>query len=90
MTSANKLVVVGSVAVDWVITPKAEREESVGGAAVYFAMAASSLAPVQLVGVIGKDFPAASISDLDSAGVDLDGLERVVGDAVDLGAFEQQ
>ena len=76
MTSANKLVVVGSVAVDWVITPKAEREESVGGAAVYFSMAASPRAPVQLVGVIGKDFPGQALTDLAEAGVDLDGLER--------------
>ena len=80
MTSSNnKLVVVGSVAVDWVITPKAERKESVGGAAVFFSMAASSLAPVQLVGVIGKDFPAAAIGDLEAAGVELDGLERSEG-----------
>lgn len=76
MTSANKLVVVGSVAVDWVITPKAERKESVGGAAVYFSMAAAARAPVQLVGVIGKDFPSGALRDLGEAGVDLDGLER--------------
>ncbi|PRQ05825.1 2-dehydro-3-deoxygluconokinase [Enhygromyxa salina] len=74
--NSNKLVVVGSVAVDWVITPTAEREESVGGAAVFFAMAASPLTPVQLVGVVGHDFPAAALGDLERAGVDLDGLER--------------
>lgn len=74
--SPTKLVVVGSVAVDWVITPTAERQESVGGAAVFFSMAAAPLAQVQLVGVIGNDFPAAAIADLEHAGVDLDGLER--------------
>jgi len=77
MTHSNdKLVVVGSVAVDWVITPKAERRESVGGAAVFFSMAASPFTPVQLVGVVGKDFPASAVDHLESAGVDLDGLER--------------
>jgi sugar/nucleoside kinase (ribokinase family) len=75
----NTLVVVGSVAVDWVITPKAEREESVGGAAVFFAMAASPFTSVQLVGVVGHDFPEGSIGDLEQAGVDLDGLERSEG-----------
>ena len=46
---------------------------------MFFSMAASSLAPVQLVGVIGKDFPAAAIGDLEAAGVELDGLERSEG-----------
>jgi sugar/nucleoside kinase (ribokinase family) len=71
-----KLVVVGSVAVDWVITPAAERRESVGGAAVFFAMAAAPLSEVALVGIVGHDFPNSSISDLQAAGVDLEGLER--------------
>lgn len=75
----NKLVVVGSVAVDWVITPTAERQDSVGGAAVFFAMAASTFTDVALVGIIGHDFPAASIADLESVGVDLEGLERSEG-----------
>jgi sugar/nucleoside kinase (ribokinase family) len=79
MQATNKLVVVGSVAVDWVITPKAERRESVGGAAVFFSMAAAPLADVQLVGVIGHDFPEPAIADLQGAGVDLDGLERSDG-----------
>ncbi|KIG17564.1 Ribokinase [Enhygromyxa salina] len=77
--SNHNLVVVGSVAVDWVITPSAERKDSVGGAAVFFAMAAAPLAKVQLVGVVGHDFPQGSISDLEHAGVDLAGLERSDG-----------
>ncbi|MCA9682797.1 MAG: sugar kinase [Myxococcales bacterium] len=86
MEANNKLVVVGSVAVDWVITPKAERHESVGGAAVFFAMAAAprlasaeSQGAVQLVGVIGEDFPKPALADLQGAGVDLEGLERSSG-----------
>lgn len=75
----SSLVVVGSVAVDWIITPTAERPESVGGAAVFFSMAASPFASVRLVGVIGNDFPSAAITDLEQAGVDLAGLERTDG-----------
>lgn len=71
------LLVVGSVAVDWVITPRAEREQSVGGSATYFAMAASYLSPVRLVGVVGKDFPEDATEDLGRRGVDLEGLEIV-------------
>lgn len=71
------VVVVGSVAVDWVITPKAEREHSVGGSATFFSMAASYFGPVRLVGIVGKDFPEQSISDLQQAHVDTEGLEVV-------------
>jgi len=77
--ATNNLVVVGSVAVDWIITPQAERQDSVGGAAVFFAMAAAPFARVQLVGVIGHDFPKSALGDLEAAGVDLEGLERSDG-----------
>lgn len=71
------LVVVGSVAIDWIITPRAERPESVGGSATFFAMAASYLAQVRLVGVVGRDFPQYALDDLRKAGVDASGLEVV-------------
>jgi sugar/nucleoside kinase (ribokinase family) len=71
------VVVVGSVAIDHVITPTAERERSVGGSATFFAMAASYFGPVRLVGVVGHDFPQAALSDLQAAHVDTEGLEVV-------------
>lgn len=77
--STSPLLVVGSVAIDWVITPRAERPEAVGGSGTFFSIAASYLTPVRLVGVVGRDFPAQAIADLRSAGVDLDGLEIVDG-----------
>lgn len=77
--ASSRLLVVGSVAIDWVITPHAERPEAVGGSGTFFSMAASYLAPVRLVGVVGRDFPEQAIADLRSAGVDLDGLEVVDG-----------
>ncbi|MBL9106309.1 MAG: sugar kinase [Myxococcales bacterium] len=76
-TQAPELLVVGSVAIDWIITPRAEREESVGGSATFFAMAASYLARVRLVGVVGGDFPQATIRDFEARGVDTSGLEVV-------------
>ncbi len=80
MTSPSpSLLVVGSVAVDWIITPRAEREDSVGGSAVFFAMAASYFAPVRLTGIVGGDFPTQAVSDLRAHGVDLAGLETVPG-----------
>lgn len=78
MTDKNpSVVVVGSVAVDWVITPRAERETSVGGSATFFSMAASYFGPVRLVGVVGKDFPDQALADLREAHVDTEGLEIV-------------
>lgn len=75
------VVVVGSVAVDHVITPLAERGRSVGGSATFFSMAASYFGPVRLVGVVGKDFPEAALTDLRAAHVDTAGLE-IVPDAL--------
>ncbi len=79
MSSSTRpsLLVVGSVAIDWIITPFAEREESIGGSATYFSMAASYLAPVRLVGVVGRDFPAAAMADLEARDVDTRGLQIV-------------
>ena len=51
------LVVVGSIALDSVITPFGETADTLGGAAVFFAMAGAVLHPVQVVGVVGSDFP---------------------------------
>lgn len=79
MSQQESLVVVGSVAIDWIITPQAERPESIGGAATFAAIAASYLCPVRLVGIIGDDFPEAAVADLGGRNVDLAGLERVAG-----------
>ena len=77
MSEVPELVVVGSVAVDWIITPKAEREESVGGSATFFSMASSYHAKTGLVGVVGNDFPETSVKELRAKGIDLAGLEVV-------------
>ena len=50
-----------------------------GGAASYFAVAASFLAPVRLTAVVGTDFPAEHTQLLEGHHVDLAGLERVPG-----------
>ena len=47
------LVVVGSVALDSVETPKETREDILGGSAVYFSVSASYFTPVHLVGLVG-------------------------------------
>lgn len=74
------VLVVGSIALDDVRTPFGEREDVLGGAAVYFGLAASYFAPVRLVGVVGGDFPDRHRELLESHGIDLAGLETVTGE----------
>jgi hypothetical protein len=73
------LLVVGSVAFDTVKTPFGEVSEGLGGSATYFATAASFFTDVQLVAVVGEDFPVEHINFLKKRGIDLAGLERSMG-----------
>ena len=75
------LLVVGSVALDSVETPFGRADEVLGGSANYFAASASHLAPVQLVGVVGSDYPVEKLEALKERGVDLSGLERAEGES---------
>lgn len=69
------ILVVGSVALDSIKTPFGEVEETLGGSATYFSYASSFFAPVQLVAVVGADFPEKALKLLSDRGVSLDGLE---------------
>ncbi len=71
------LLVVGSVAFDSVQTPEASRERVLGGSAVYFSYAASYFTPVQLVGVVGNDWPEEHTKLLKSRKIDTAGLQVV-------------
>ncbi len=82
MASApESILVVGSVALDEIATPFDSVHEMIGGAAVHFGAAASLFAPVQLVGVIGEDYPTERLQFLERRGVDLGGLERRAGES---------
>lgn len=73
------LLVVGSVALDDIEAPGGKVQGVLGGAACYFAVAASYLAPVRAVGVIGNDFPEEHLEFLRSRDIDLDGVYRAEG-----------
>lgn len=73
------LLVVGSLGLDTLETPFGRAENVLGGSAAYFALAASLYAPVQLVAVVGDDFPAEHVALLERKRIDLAGLERVAG-----------
>ena len=73
------LLVVGSVALDSVHTPRDVRENVLGGSAVYFSYAASFFTSVRLVGVVGEDWPAEHTRFLQSRRIDTSGLQVVAG-----------
>jgi sugar/nucleoside kinase (ribokinase family) len=73
------ILAVGSVALDSVDTPFGKVENVLGGSAIYFAISASFFAPVNLVAVVGEDFPEEYKSILKKRGVDTKGLEIVKG-----------
>ena len=73
------LLVVGSVALDSVETPFGKADQVLGGSATFFSASASSLTPVQVVGVVGDDYPVDKLEPLKRRGVDFAGLERAKG-----------
>ncbi|HET8771692.1 MAG TPA: PfkB family carbohydrate kinase [Gemmatimonadaceae bacterium] len=75
------VLVVGSVALDSVETPFGKADDVLGGSANYFAASASHQTPVQLVGVVGSDYPVEKLEALRQRGVDLTGLERAEGES---------
>jgi len=75
----NKILVIGSVALDTIATPAGRSEEVLGGSATYFSISASFFAPVNLVATVGKDFPSKHRSLIKSFGVDTRGLETKEG-----------
>jgi len=75
------LLVVGSIALDSIFTPFGETADALGGSAVYFSVAGSLLHPVQVVGVVGHDYPVAELERLAARGIDWSGVERVDGES---------
>ena len=64
---------------DDVKTPVDERFDLLGGSASYAAVAAGYFSPVNLVGIVGEDFPAEHWNFLQSRGINLDGVQRAAG-----------
>jgi sugar/nucleoside kinase (ribokinase family) len=75
------LVAVGTVAFDDIETPAGRAEKVVGGACTYISLSASYFVkPVQIVSVVGDDFPSDVLAFLESRGVDLAGLQIKEGE----------
>ena len=73
------ILVVGSVAFDDVTSPSGTAKNILGGAATYFALAASYFTDVRVVAVVGDDFSAEHESVFKNRGIDIRGIERAAG-----------
>jgi len=74
------LLVIGTVAFDAIETPFGKTDKIVGGAATYISLAASYFTKnINLVSVVGDDFPNATIKLLQNHHVNTDGLQVLKG-----------
>lgn len=72
------LIVVGTMAFDAIETPFGKTDKIVGGSATYVAYAASNFVkPIQQVSIVGFDFPQEELTELQSRGVQMDGVQVV-------------
>lgn len=68
------IIVLGTIALDSVKTPFGLRKELLGGSAVHFSMAARLFTRVNLVAIVGNDFPPEYLSFLRGKGLILTSL----------------
>lgn len=68
------LLVVGTVALDNVKTPSGVKKNMLGGSASHFSMSARLFEDVNVVGIVGKDFPKVHIDFLKRKGVNTSAL----------------
>ena len=73
------IVVVGSVAYDSIQTPSGKVDRVLGGAATYFALAASYFTRVRVVAIVGDDFTSTDEDVLRRHGVDTSGIIHAKG-----------
>jgi sugar/nucleoside kinase (ribokinase family) len=74
-----KLTVIGSTALDTIETPFGKKKDILGGSATYASISASFFTPVNLISVVGKDFPEKYIKLFRERKIDTTGLEKKNG-----------
>ncbi len=73
------LLVVGSMALDSVRTPFGEANNVLGGSASYFSLAASHFTRVNVISVIGSDFPREHLELLKKRDINVEGVKKEEG-----------
>lgn len=75
----KNILAIGSLAFDSVSTPSGKAEKVLGGSLNYFSISASFFTGLQLVGVVGEDFPKEHLDFLKKRGIDIGGVSVVPG-----------
>jgi sugar/nucleoside kinase (ribokinase family) len=78
-SSPPDLVIVGSIGIDTIETPREKRVEILGGSVSYACAAASFFTRTGMVGVVGTDFPPEHRELWERMGIDLSGLQTEEG-----------
>lgn len=75
------LLTVGSVAFDAIETPFGKTDKIIGGAGTYIALSSSYFSNDQkIVSVVGEDFPEETLQNLESRGIDIEGIQIKKGE----------
>ena len=74
-----KLTIIGSMAFDSVETPYGTKGEVLGGSATYSSLSASFFVPVNLISVVGTDFPKKYYTMFHKRNINTEGLEEKEG-----------
>ena len=69
------ILVIGTVALDTIKTPFGKQDKILGGSASHFSVAASLMAPVNMVSVIGNDFPPKYLDYFKKKKIDTSGIK---------------
>ena len=75
----TNISVVGSIALDTLETPKGNQNDMLGGSATYFAIAASKFSPVEVIGIVGDDFPNEGWNVFNSNNINHENIIRAKG-----------
>ena len=74
--SESTLTIVGTVAFDAIETPFGKTDKIIGGAATYISLAASYFnTKINMISVVGGDFPKQQIFAMNEKGINTDGLQ---------------
>ncbi len=76
-----RLVTVGSVAFDAIESPFGKTDKIVGGAGTFITLASSFFVKEQgIISVVGDDFPAATLENMNAKGIDIQGIQIKAGE----------
>ena len=81
------VLVIGTIALDSIKTPFGEKQEILGGSAIYAAIAASFFTETKIIGPVGRDFPPEHLDLLKAHRIDVSALQHLDGPTFRWGGY---